>query len=243
MPKAPMNRANTMQTVSRRSPPPPGRGCTLGRRRPGRTIRCFRYIAYGFAAFLFTGVAAPGFAAEAPTEPSAFVSELARSALLSVTSETVSATDRQQRLGAFLDKDFDMPQIARFVLGRYWQKATETERQDFAAAYRNLMIRVYSRRFVRYSGESFRVVGQHPESATSTVVYTEMSQPASGPPLKVEWHVGNSDGYRITDITVAGISMALAQREDFRAFLQKNGGDLPALIQQLQVKTAALESQ
>jgi hypothetical protein len=38
---------------------------------------------------------------------------------------------------------------------------------------------------------------------------------------------------------VAGVSMALAQREEFAAVLQRNGGDLSSLIRQLQVKMSA----
>ncbi len=202
-----------------------------------------RYPVPKLAMLLLVSLSSPGFAADPSPGPSAFVSEMARSALLSVTNETVSSADRQQRLGGFLDKDFDIPQIARFVLGRYWQKSSPADQQAFIAAYRDFMVGVYSRRFVRYHGESFRVIGQRSENATSTVVYTELNQPNSGPPLKVEWRVAGTDGYRVVDISVAGISMTLAQREDFGSFLLQQNGNLPALTHQLQVKTSALEPQ
>lgn len=200
-----------------------------------------RHLVTGLAMPLLMSLVSPAFAADVSPGPSTFVSELARTALLSVTNETVSSADRQQRLGGFLDKDFDMPRIARFVLGRYWQKSSEAEQQAFTATYRDFMIRVYAQRFIRYSGETFQVVGERTENATSTIVYTEMNQPTSGAPLKVEWRVANGDGYRIVDISVAGVSMALAQREDFGSFLSQNGGDVSGLIHQLQVKTTALE--
>lgn len=201
-----------------------------------------RHLVYGLTVLLFGSLAPASYAEDPAVGQSTFVSELAHNAILSVTSEAVTSADRQQRLEGFLDKDFDMPRIARFVLGRYWHKATDSERQTFTAVYRDFMARVYSQRFARYNGETFRIIGQHPESATSTVVFTEMDQPASGTPLKVDWHVADNDGYKIIDISIAGVSMALAQREDFSSFLQQNGGTLSSLIQQLQVKMAALES-
>jgi phospholipid transport system substrate-binding protein len=204
-------------------------------------IMRLRHLVTGLALPLFMSLVSPAFAADGSPGPSTFVSELARTALLSVTNDAVSTADRQERLGGLLDKDFDMPRIAHFVLGRYWQKASQAEQQAFTSTYRDFMIRVYSQRFIRYSGETFQVVGERPENATNTIVFTEMNQPSSGAPLKVEWRVANTDGYRIVDISVAGVSMALAQREDFGSFLSQNGGDVSGLIQQLQVKTSALE--
>ena len=201
-----------------------------------------RHVVHGLAMLLLTSLAAPCFAAAPANEPGSFVSEVAQKALLSATNATLSSAERTRRLGGMLDEDFDVPQIARFVLGRYWQKATDAERQTFTAVFRDFMVHIYSRRFNQYNGESFRVVGQSPTTETGTIVYTEMNQPASGQPVKVEWRVVGSDGYRIIDISVAGISMALVQRDDFLSFLQQNGGDLSSLVRQLQSKTTALES-
>ncbi|MGO8917794.1 MAG: phospholipid-binding protein MlaC [Stellaceae bacterium] len=201
-----------------------------------------RCLAYSFALLLLAGLAAPCFAADPAQAPSAFVAALAQKALLSANSKTLSAGDLQRQFAGLLDEDFDVPRIASFVLGRYWQKASESERQEFTAVFRDFMVRTYSHRFTEYSGETFRVIRQRAESATSTVVYSEISQPASDQPLKVEWRVAGKDGYRITDMTVEGISMALAQREEFASTLERNGGDLPGLIRQLQVKMSAQQS-
>ena len=202
-----------------------------------------RHLIQGFAILLLVSLSAPGFAAEFNGgAPSAFVAKLAHEALLSANSKTLTSADRQRRLEGLLDSDFDMPRIASFVLGRYWQKASDTERQEFAAVFRDFMLRVYSDRFTGYNGESFRIIGQRAENATSTVVYTEISEPASGQPVKVEWRVLEKSGYRIVDMSVAGISMALTKREEFASYLQRNGGDLSGLIRQLQVKMSAQQA-
>jgi phospholipid transport system substrate-binding protein len=202
-----------------------------------------RHFIHALAVLLLVSPLCPLRAGDPPVAgQSAFVSELAQQALLSVSGDTVSAEDRRHRLQDFLLKDFDMPKISSFVLGRYWQKATDTERQMFTAAYSDFLVRIYSQRFTRYSGESFRVLGQQAESATSTLVVTEMTSPSSAQPLKVEWRVVDSDGYRITDISVAGVSMALTQREDFRSILQQNGGNLSILTQRLNEKLASQDA-
>jgi phospholipid transport system substrate-binding protein len=201
-----------------------------------------RYFIRALSLLLLASLAAPCYAAAPPGAPSAFVAELARQALLSVNSKTLSSADRQRRLEGLLDEDFDVPRISSFVLGRYWQKASDAERQSFSAVLRDFLVRIYSRRFTDYDGQSFRVVGQRAESATSTLVYSEIGQSVSGQPVKVEWSVVDSDRYRVIDMSVAGVSMVLAQREEFMSALERNGGDLSGLIRQLQAKTSAQQS-
>jgi phospholipid transport system substrate-binding protein len=194
-----------------------------------------RHFIHGLAILLFAAYAAPGDAGEAAGQPSAFVTELARKALLSANSDTLSSADRQLHFGGLLDTDFDVPRIASFVLGRHWQTASHGDRRDFTAVFREFMLRVYSRQFAGYNVETFRIVGQRAEGAAGTVVYTEISQPVSGQPVKVAWHVVDRGGYRIVDMSVAGVSMALTKRAEFASYLQRNGGDLANLIRRLKM--------
>jgi phospholipid transport system substrate-binding protein len=187
-------------------------------------------------------IATPCDAAGAPDAASAFVAELAHQALLPGAGQALSAAERQRRFEGLLDTDFDVPKIASFVLGHYWQKASDAERQQFTAVFRDFMIRTYSQRFTEYDSDSFRIIRQREESATSTVVYSEIGEAGSDQAVKVEWRVADKDGYKITDLTVDGISMALAQREEFSSSLQRSGGDLQSLIRQLQVKMSAQKS-
>ena len=201
-----------------------------------------RHHVHGLALVLVATLATPCYAADPAEAPSAFIAELAHNAFLSADSKMLSSGDRQQQFEGLLDKDFDVPRIASFVLGHYWQKASDAERQEFTAVFRDFMIRTYYPRFSEYSSASFKIIRQRAESATSTVVYTEISQPASDQPIKVEWRVADKGGYKITDMSVDGISMALAKREEFSSSLERNGGDLPGLIRQLQVKMSTQQS-
>ena len=201
-----------------------------------------RHFVYGLAMLLLASFASPCHAADPRAGPSAFVADVVQKGLLSLTTGTVTSADRQRQLGGFLDADFDVPQIAGFVLGHYWQKATDAERQRFTTVFRDFLVRVYSQRFNDYDGASFKVIGQHVEDTANTVVFTEMNQPASGQQMRVEWRVVDKDGYRIVDISAGGVSLAKVQREDFMSSLRQNGGSVSNLILQLQEKVALLDS-
>ena len=60
------------------------------------------------------------------------------------------------------------------------------------------------------------------------------------PPLEIDFRV-RTDGPKtvITDFSVAGIWLAIAEQADFTGVLAKNGGSIPGLIQHLNA-TASL---
>ncbi len=190
-------------------------------------------IVLGAVLPLLVGAAAPSYAVPGPGDASAFVAALAQNALRAGNDKALSAADRQRAFSALLDSDFDLPGIARFVLGRYWQTTNDSERQEFTTAFRDFMVRSYSQRFTEYRGDSFRIVGQHAEGATSTLVDTEITQAASGQVVKVEWHVVAKDAYKIMDMSVGGVSMVLTQRDEFAASLERSGGGVPSLVRQM----------
>jgi phospholipid transport system substrate-binding protein len=159
-----------------------------------------------------------------------------------MSSRTLSSIERQRRLEGLLEEYFDMPRIARFVLGNYWQGANDTDRRKFTEVLRDVLARTYSDRFTRYSRELFRVTGQRDLDAEKTAVYSEVGDPVLGEQAKVEWVVARGDAYRIIDLVIAGASMAKIMHDDFGSFLRRNGGDLPNLIQELRAKLDAEKS-
>jgi len=198
-----------------------------------------RFSVSGLAMLLVMSFVAPTVAAEPPVSPSAFVSELARKAPLFMSSRTLSSVDRQRRLEGLLEEYFDMPWIARFVLGHFWQGANEPDRRKFTTVLRDVLARTYSDRFTRYNNESFRVTSQRELDADNTVVYSDVGDPVLGDQAKVEWRVVRKDRYRIIDMSIAGASMAKVMHDDFGSYLKRNGGDLPNLIRELKAKLSA----
>ena len=183
----------------------------------------------------------------APARPAAagdasgFVAGLGSQAIHIMKDAELSAADRQQRFGALMNENFDLPKIARIVLGRYWEGTSDIERQQFTNAFADYTTRIYSTRFADYSAESFRVIKQRAESETMTVVNTEITRLATGQSINVDWSVEKTlTGYKVTDISAGGASLARAQREEFSSAVQRSGGSVSNLIQQLRTKVTEL---
>jgi len=164
-----------------------------------------------------------------PQTPSSFVDGVVSDAIVVIKDPSLSDQDRRQRFEALLERGFDMPRIARYVLGRYWLTASDQERQDFAQLFQHWLVETYAMRFRGYSGEQVKVIGARPEDQ-GAVVTTEIVSLSGAPPIKLDWRVSNRDGaYKILDIDVAGVSMALTEREEISSVIQRNGGTVASL--------------
>ncbi|HZB92467.1 MAG TPA: ABC transporter substrate-binding protein [Stellaceae bacterium] len=185
-------------------------------------------------------LAAGGVEADAPAAtPSSFISGLVDSAVGALANKQLTQEDRAKEFHALLDRDFDMPRISRFVLGRYWKEASDTERQHFLQLFEEYVVRSYAQRFAQYSGETVKVTGARPEGETTTLVQSEVLQTSGAPPAKVDWRVRkDEDGFKIVDVDVEGVSMVLTQREEFSSVIERAGG-VAGLNRELEQKLAS----
>jgi len=199
-----------------------------------------RACALGVLSMLLAGAgAAP--AAMAADDASGFIAGLGRNAIAIMKDPGLSTADRQGRFRALMAEDFDLPKIAAYVLGSYWQTANESERQQFTTVFGDYMAGIYSIRFGEYSAQSFRVTTQVARSETTTVVGSEIIRATTGEEIDLEWIVAKvAGGYKVIDITAGGMSLSQAQREEFSSVVHRNGDSLPNLIGQLRTKSTEL---
>src|SRR5215831_13838924 len=107
------------------------------------------------ALVLIVGVLAPAILAAA--DPAGVINNLGNRAL-EVLGKNVSPSQRVARFHQLFREDFDVPAIARFVLGRYWRSATEAEQQEFVKLFEDYIALAYANRLAEYSGETLKVL-------------------------------------------------------------------------------------
>lgn len=175
--------------------------------------------------------------ANANPQAVAFIDTLVNKALHVLAQQNMTEQQREQHFSTLFKRNFDIPRIARFVLGRYWRTASPSERQKFIDTYREFIIRSYASRFSGYGGETVKVTGTRPETADIIVVNSEIVHPNGDPPIRVSWRVRKGpDGFKIIDVAVEGVSMMLAQREEFASVIERNGGTVAGLTKAIQHK-------
>jgi phospholipid transport system substrate-binding protein len=176
-----------------------------------------------------------GAAASVP-EAGSFISNLADEAIAGVTDTSISDEERVRRFRELLKVKFDVPQIARFVLGRYWRVASPEERDTYTQLFEDYIVQTYASRFREYNNENLKVQNATRNPDGDVMVVSNIER--NGPPIRVEWKL-QADGktFKIVDVVIEGVSMAVTQRDDFAATIQARGGKVAGLLDALRQKT------
>ena len=185
------------------------------------------------AALVATGLP-PARADELGAGAKKFIEILTSDAISMLTVEDISKTERADRFRRLMNENFAIKGIAKFVLGRHWRKATESEKKEYLQLFEDLLVDTYADRFAKYSGEKLVVNKSEVRGKGDALVHTIMIRVDGAKPLKVTWRVRGKKGiYKIVDIMVEGISMVVTQKSEFASFIQKNGGSLGPLLIEL----------
>lgn len=145
---------------------------------------------------------------------------------------------RRERFAAFLLGLMDVKRTALFVLGRYARSASRADIDDYVAAYQNYAMAIYQTYFALYSGQSLRVISSRERAPGDFVVTTNMVGQGVQP-MEIDFRI-RTDGEKplLVDVGVAGIWLALAQRDEFLSVIAQNNGDIKALTAHLRGRPA-----
>ena len=179
----------------------------------------------------------------AATDAGKFISDLGDRAIKLLTDKDASLQDQELRFRDLLREGFAIEPIAKFVLGPHLRRASDSEVAEFVRLFEDYIVSLYASQFRNYSGETFqvkRVVDLETKRGDLQVV-TEVTRGSGQPPLRVDFQVRPvQESFKILDLKFEGVSMIIAQRDDFSTFITNNGGKVQALNDELRKKTAAL---
>lgn len=183
---------------------------------------------------------AGGASARNATDAGSFVTTLAQDAIDHLAAPNLSEGERDTRFRKLFLDGFDVPLIARFVLGRYWRQATEAERAEYLRLFDELVVQTYARRFNEFNTARLRLLSVSRPNEDNDVIVAVEGSVASKPPVRLDVRVRQgSSAYKVIDISIEGVSMAVTQRDEFSSVIQRGGGKVEALLASLRGKVGA----
>ena len=127
----------------------------------------------------------------------------------------------------------DVPVIARSVLGPAGRQASPAQIAGFTQAFQGYISRRYGRRFREFIGGRIEVVDARPVKSYYEVITTAILQGES--PFEVRFQVSDKSGKLLFfNIIIEGVNMLASARTEIGAMLDRQGGNLDALIAELQ---------
>jgi phospholipid transport system substrate-binding protein len=158
-------------------------------------------------------------------EPSAVVSTF-QDRLLATMKEgrALGFEGRYQRLLPAMEDAFDLPQMARIVVGARWTKMSEAEQKQVVDLFREFSVSTYASEFSDFGGERFEIGGEQVQAGVGTIVETRLIL-TEGSPIALNYLLRQTPaGWRIVDIYLAGTISELARRRDEFASIIRNQG-------------------
>ena len=189
---------------------------------------------------LIAVLSATGVTRAAVNDAAEFINRLGNQAIETLRATDLTLDQREARFRSLLSQGFDLRFMGRFVLGRYWRAATPDQRTDYLRLYGEFLLKTYSARLGGYSGETMTVTGARQVSDKDIIVSTNLNRP-SGPSIAANWRVRKIDGqFRIIDIMIEGVSMAVTQRSEFASVVKRDGID--GLLTILRARTTKISA-
>lgn len=176
-----------------------------------------------------------------PDAAASFIDNLGKQAFATLQQSDSSLAQREAAFGKILKDGFDLNLIGRFVLGKYWRRATPEQQSEYLDVFSTFVIKTYAQRLGGFTGQNFTITGTKVTGEKEDVLVDTRIDRPSGAPIEAAWRVRNINGQlKIIDVVVQGVSMAVTQRQEFASVTQSSGVD--GLLQRLRAQTERLSA-
>lgn len=166
-----------------------------------------------------------------------FVKNTTQEGLVEIINSKASLAERNARFEKLFNSALDLKFIGRFVLGRYWKTASNEQRDRFIDVYRKLNVQTWSKRFDEFKGKEFIFKGTTPSSSSNQIFVNSIVPMDQGQPANVVWRVKQEgDKFKIVDIIIENVSLAITARNEYSAFIKKSPKGIDGLIADLENK-------
>ncbi len=177
-----------------------------------------------------------------------YVQDHATAALQSLGDTRVASAQRRQQFDRLMAQFADMPRIANFVLGRYGaQLRSDTAlRSEWTRTFQDYTVAVYEDQLQGFTGSNVNVSTSVERIPGRDVIVTSSLQPrAGGRPTTIQWRLLRSgEVWKVVDVSLLvdgnQIWLAQQQQQDFLSRLDRNNGDIRALMATVRGQTASM---
>lgn len=178
-------------------------------------------------------VATPAWAAD----PQQIMTELSTNLFAALEKEPRAARQNADKVRPVLDQllapRFDSECAARLVLGIHWRTASADQRQQFAAALYQRLLRTYANAVTDWTPDRFRLLPVLADPAALRVTVHTLITNSRGDVVPVDFRMHETeDDWKIFDVVVDGVSYVRNYHDDTDAEVAQNG--LNATIARLQ---------
>lgn len=160
--------------------------------------------------------------------PEVFVQTLADQTFAVLKADDMSETARRERFEAMVRQHFAIRTLGDRLIRRHRASITTEQYSAYVETLPDFIVGTYAARLEPYANASFQVIRSMPRGAKGEAdVITRVSKPGQTKPFSATWSLTKDTAgrYRIANLTVEGVNLALSQEADFSALIERQGFD------------------
>jgi phospholipid transport system substrate-binding protein len=186
-------------------------------------------------------IALTGAAALAPALPAAALTQASATTLVNALIVDINRVISSSKSENAIMKDFerifakysDTSYISAYAMGADGRRASTAQKRAFSTAFQGYVARKYGRRFREFIGGRLEVKSVKKVKSWYEVDTTAFLRGES--PFTVTFHVSDRTGQDLFfNMFIEGINLLLTERTEVGALLDRNGGNIDAMIRDLQ---------
>ena len=203
-------------------------------------------IYFGVVTLLSTLLLAPTTWATAVIGPDTLVDNTAKEVLTIIRQDKGIKSEKKNRLLNLVEAKilphFDFKHMTRLAMGKNWSKAAPRQQQEIANQFRTLLVRTYYKALSVYSDHTIKVTPiKDIAGNTNVTVKTQAIKNNGHHTVPINYSMEKtSSGWKVYDITVAGISLVINYRGSFNSQIRRGG--IEGLLKTLADKNRKLDA-
>jgi phospholipid transport system substrate-binding protein len=169
----------------------------------------------------------PTLSVEQKSSAISFMKDIIKKAVDNILTAKVAKSEKEANFKKIFMSSLDKEYVAKVVLGKTWKNATPDEQRAFLKAFEDLVVANWSSMFDKYSGQIITTneanavaskAGNQSE-VLSTVVSADNP---NAQPVYIAWRLKFENAeYKIIDIAVEGVSMAMNYQSEYREIVSQ----------------------
>mgnify|MGYP005729443845 CR=1 FL=1 len=165
---------------------------------------------------------------------SEFINSLSTEAS-NILSSKLSDDEKIIKLKELGEQSVDIKRVSFYTLGKYRKTLTDSQKKQYEELFRNYFLKKFSGTLVVYTDAKIAVLSEEIKNEKYTIVYSKLIGTSERPEVKIDWRVYTKDPENplILDLTIEGVSLARAQKEEFNSIIANNDGNIEALFESI----------
>jgi phospholipid transport system substrate-binding protein len=130
---------------------------------------------------------------------------------------------------------FNFPHMTALAVGKDWRQANPTQQKALIDEFRTLLVRTYSKALTEYRNQNIDFKPLKMQAADTDVTVRSLVNQPGNKPVQIDYNLEKTDrGWKVYDISVAGISLVTNYRGSFAQ--EVSAGGIDGLIAALRTK-------